>query len=154
MLWEVDMRSSRAIAAGGLVLLLTALTACGGGGTGSSGGTTPSTATFTIRGSIVGLTGTLTLRHNSADDLLVDKDGPFTFTGSLPAGSPYTVTVVNQPQGERCSVAHGSGTTGSSNVIDVAVTCQTMQVGASGAPDSTFSADGKVTTDFSGAPSI
>ena len=48
------------------------------------------------------------------------------------AGSAYNVTVKTNPAGQTCSVANGSGTVGSSDITNIAVTCAaaaTYQVG-------------------------
>jgi uncharacterized repeat protein (TIGR03803 family) len=53
--------------------------------------------------------------------------------GSLPTGTRYAVGIQAQPSGERCSLAEGSGTIGSSNVSSVTVSCtdQSYSVGGS-----------------------
>jgi hypothetical protein len=48
---------------------------------------------------------------------------PFVFS-ALPAGTAYSVSVVTQPSGETCSITQGAtGTVGTSNVTNVAVSC-------------------------------
>ena len=101
-----------------------ALGACGGGDSGDSSGSTPP-VTVTIGGSVTGLTGTLVLRNNGANDLTLSRDGAFIFSAALGTGVAYDVTVATQPANETCVIAKGSGTTGSSNVTDVSVTCST-----------------------------
>ncbi len=80
-------------------------------------------ATYTVGGTVSGLSGTVVLQDNGGDDLSVSASGAFTFGTGLTAGSGYNVTVKTNPAGQTCSVANGSGTTGSSGVTDVAVTC-------------------------------
>ena len=70
-----------------------------------------------------GLSGTVVLQDNGGNDLSVSTSGPFTFSTGLTTGSPYNVTVKTNPAVETCSVANGSGTVGSANVTNVAVTC-------------------------------
>ena len=97
-----------------------ALTACGGGG----GGGSPAPATYTVGGSVSGLTGSgLVLRNNGTDNLAISASGSFTFATALAGGSSYSVTVYTQPSGQTCTVSNGSGTIGSSNVTNVSVTC-------------------------------
>jgi hypothetical protein len=60
--------------------------------------------------------------------------------------------VATSPANQTCSVTHGTGTTGTTNVTDVAVSCSSTVTGGSGSPDLTFGNGGKVTTDFSGPP--
>ena len=84
--------------------------------------TTPATA-YSIGGSVSGLTGAVVLQNNGGNDLSVSADGPFTFTSKLAGGATYSVTVKTNPSGQTCSVSNGSGTVGSANVTNVAVTC-------------------------------
>ena len=88
----------------------------GGGG----GGSTPS---YAVGGSISGLSGTVVLQDNGGDDLTVSVNGPFAFATKLAGGAAYAVTVKTNPSGQSCSVANGSGTIGSADVSNVAVTC-------------------------------
>ena len=86
--------------------------------------TTPAT-TYSIGGSVSGLSGTVVLRDNGGDDLSVASNGPFTFATQLVSGATYAVTVKSNPSGQACSVSSGSGTVGSSNVTSVTVSCTT-----------------------------
>ena len=80
--------------------------------------------THTVGGTVSGLTGTgLVLRNNGTDPLAVAADGSFTFGTEIKEGSTYLVTVASQPAGQTCTVANGSGTVTTVDVIDVAVTC-------------------------------
>lgn len=80
--------------------------------------------TYTVGGTVSGLTGSgLKLRLNGGSDLAISADGAFTFPGGLVGGTSYAVTVSTQPSGQTCSVAGGSGVIGSANVTNVAVTC-------------------------------
>lgn len=86
------------------------------------------TAEYSIAGTVSGLVGSnLTLQLNGGSDLAITSDGPFTFAASLPSGSPYTVSVVQQPDTptQLCAVANACGTVGSGNVTNVTVTCVT-----------------------------
>ncbi len=101
------------------VLALASLSACGGGSSGTS------TTTYTIGGSLTGLTGTgLVLADNGGDNLPVAANGNFTFPTPVPNGGAYAVTVVTQPTNpaQTCTVTGGSGTA-TSNVTTVAVAC-------------------------------
>ncbi|MBU1237430.1 MAG: SBBP repeat-containing protein [Gammaproteobacteria bacterium] len=99
-------------------MLATALlfAGCGGGG-GSSSATT-----YTIGGTVSGLSGTLVLQNNGGDDRSVTADGAFTFATAVPDGSAYAVTVLTQPAGQTCTVSNGSGTA-TANVDTLAVQC-------------------------------
>src|SRR5690349_19955566 len=84
-------------------------------------------ATFTIGGSVAGLTGSgLVLRNNGGDPFAVPVAGPFTFPTRVPTGSQYAVTVSAQPPGQTCTVSSASGTVGSANVTEVLVTCSNL----------------------------
>jgi trimeric autotransporter adhesin len=113
----------------GVLLVAAALGGCGGGDGGSdgsgdsSGSTPPPPVTVTIGGSVTGLTGTLALRNNGANDLTLSRDGAFTFSTALGSGVAYDVTIATQPANQTCVVTKGSGITTSSNVTDVSVTC-------------------------------
>jgi len=79
--------------------------------------------TYTLGGTVSGLTGTLGLQWNGANTISVTQNGSFTFTQPVPYGTAYTVSVSTQPSGLICSVANGSGTMGAANVSNVSITC-------------------------------
>src|SRR6185437_3642765 len=78
---------------------------------------------FSIGGSVSGLSGTVVLENNGANNLSVSANGAFAFTTPLSTGMPYNVTVSTDPAGQACSVTNGTGTVGSANVTNIAVTC-------------------------------
>jgi Galactose oxidase, central domain len=84
--------------------------ACGGGGTPGTTKTAP--PTYTIGGSVSGLTGTgLVLQNNSGDNLTVKAGATsFTFATAIASGSAYKVSVMTQPANQIRSVTGGSGT--------------------------------------------
>lgn len=107
-------------------------TVTGGSGTASANVTSVAVAcatassNVTIGGTVTGLTGTgLVLQDNGGDNLNVTGNGAFTFATSLASGAAYAVTVLTQPSSptQTCTVASGSGTTGTTNLTSVAVTC-------------------------------
>ena len=113
--------------------------------------------TYTIGGTVSGLSGTVVLQDNGGDDLSVSASGAFTFGTGLTSGSAYSVTVKTNPAGQTCSVANGSGTVGSAGVTNVAVTCTASTVGS--ASDNFDRADGVLgsnwtTVSGTGAPKI
>lgn len=79
---------------------------------------------YTVGGTVEGLTGTLVITNNGADELTINENGPFTFGVPLADGSAYEVTIVSQPDGELCSISSGTGTIDGTNVTDVAISCQ------------------------------
>jgi hypothetical protein len=86
--------------------------------------------TYTIGGTVSGLSGSasVVLLDNGGDSLTVSANGAFTFKKALVSGSAYAVTIGTQPSGETCTVSSGSGTLGTSNVTNVAVTCNAIVV--------------------------
>jgi hypothetical protein len=130
--------------------LLALLPACGGGS--GSSPPPPTAVTVKVGGTVAGLSGSLVLRNNGVDDLSLGADGLFTFATALATGAAYAVTVATQPSGQTCSVTHGTGTTGSTDITDVAIACSNTAAGGSGTPDLSFGTGGKVITDFSGPP--
>ena len=86
------------------------------------------TTTFSVGGTISGLTGTVVLRNNGGDDLSRSANGVFTFVTELSNSASYAVTVFTQPSGQTCVVSNGSGTVSSANVTNVGVVCTTDDV--------------------------
>ncbi|HEV7136329.1 MAG TPA: NHL repeat-containing protein [Steroidobacteraceae bacterium] len=102
------------------------LTACGGGGSssGSGGGGGGGGNTYTIGGTITGLSASgLTLDNNGGDTLTVTSGAStFTFATKLASGASYSVTVASQPTGETCTPTSNTGTA-SGNVTSVVIAC-------------------------------
>src|SRR5262249_10165965 len=96
------------------------------GGTATNGGGT----TYTVGGTVSGLSGTVVLQDNAGDDLSVTANGSFTFATALASGAAYAVTVKTNPSGQSCTVSSGSGTVGSANVTNVAVSCAASAAGS------------------------
>lgn len=89
---------------------------------GGSGGTT--TTTYTIGGTITGLTTSgLVLQNNGGDDLSVTANAT-TFTFATKVSGAYAVTVKTQPTGLTCSITSGSGTV-IANVTNISINCVT-----------------------------
>lgn len=82
-----------------------------------------SSPTYSIGGTVTGLTGALVLQNNRTDDLTINADGTFAFARALVTDATYEVTVLTQPPGQTCSVSGGSGRVTSSNVTSIAVAC-------------------------------
>lgn len=101
--------------------LVTLLGACGGGG-----GSSAPMATYTIGGTVTGLSGAgLVLQNNDGERLSIPMSGAFAFAEALSSGAAYAVTVAVQPSSptQTCVVANGSGKVGTANVTNVSVTC-------------------------------
>ncbi len=92
---------------------------------GSGSGDDPD-ETFSIGGSVSGLTGSgLVISNSAADELTLDADGAFTFTTELDDGDDYDVTVVTQPTSPDnvCTVEKGSGAVAGADITDVEIFC-------------------------------
>ncbi len=90
---------------------------------GNATAATPST--YSIGGTVSGLSGTVVLQDNGGNDLSVSSDGPFTFSAPVADGAAYNVTVKSNPSGQTCTTSGAAGTVASANVTSVAVTCTT-----------------------------
>ena len=88
---------------------------------------TCSTNTYTIGGTVAGLTAghQVTLNNNSANPTTVAANGAFTFSTPVTSNGTYAVTVGTQPTGQTCTVANGTGAGVTANVANVTVTCST-----------------------------
>lgn len=84
---------------------------------------TPVNATYTIGGSVSGLNGSLTLKNNLTDELIVTSTGSFTFSTPVNEGGQYNVTITSQPSTQTCALSNYSGTNVTANVTTVLVSC-------------------------------
>jgi hypothetical protein len=106
-----------------------AIAACGGGGSSSGGssiGGGVEAASYTLGGSVSGLSVSgLVLQNNGADDLVIAANAStFQFATPVAAGSAYNVTVFVQPAGLTCTVSNGTGTKVDAAITDVTVVCK------------------------------
>ena len=106
-------------------------TVAGGSGTAAANVTsvqvTCATTTYTIGGTVAGLSGSgLVLQDNGGDNLPVSANGSFTFATAVASGAAYSVTVLTQPSSpaQVCTVANGSGKA-TANVTNVQIACTT-----------------------------
>jgi 6-phosphogluconolactonase (cycloisomerase 2 family)/environmental stress-induced protein Ves len=127
---------SKPYATASLVMLAALLTACGGGGGGGSNTIPPPPQSYTIGGSVSGLTGTgLTLQDNGGNNLQVAAGATsFVFSTAVQSGAAYAVTVLTQPSSpaQTCTVTGGSGTVAASNITSVSIACVTGAVTVGG----------------------
>ena len=103
------------------ILISTGLAGCGGGDDSSS-----PAPTYTVGGSISGLSaGGLVLANGTDTVSPVSGATSFTFPTAHVSGTSYAVTVQSQPTALTCAVAPtgGSGTISSANVTNVQVSC-------------------------------
>jgi hypothetical protein len=85
----------------------------------------PPLPTYTIGGTISGLTGTVVLQNNGTDNLSISSNGSFVFSTPVTQGDAYSVTVLTPPSNQSCTITNGSGTA-TANVTAVAVECAAL----------------------------
>lgn len=88
----------------------------------------PPPPSFTVGGSISGLTGTISLTNTDTGESIDVSAETFSFAAQAD-DTPYTVTVSGQPAGQTCSVSNGNGTVSGTAVTDVLVECVTDWLG-------------------------
>jgi N-acetylneuraminic acid mutarotase len=102
--------------------LVAVLSACHGKSD-TSTTTTPTTPlTYSIGGSVAGLSGTLVLLNNGGDSLSLSNNGAFSFSVTLQPNAAYAVTVAAQPANQVCSISNATGTA-SASVTNILITC-------------------------------
>ncbi len=79
--------------------------------------------TYTVGGTVSGLSGALTLQFNGGEELDITADGFFAFATRLSSGVSYSVTVATQPSNQTCTVINGSGTIPGADVTGILVFC-------------------------------
>jgi uncharacterized repeat protein (TIGR03803 family) len=111
------------------IILGVLISGCGGGSSSGDPAPTPTPTptpalTYTVGGTINGLTsGSLILQNNGGDALSISANSStFTFTTPLASGATYAVTASSVPAGLTCTVSNGTGTV-SANVSSIIVTC-------------------------------
>jgi 6-phosphogluconolactonase (cycloisomerase 2 family) len=99
---------------------LLGLSACGGSNEPLS---------YTVGGTVIGLAGGVLSIKSNGVVLAIGSNGAFTMPGSIKNGSPYQITVLQQPQvalnplTQNCTVANGSGVSNGGNVTNVRIVC-------------------------------
>ena len=86
-----------------------------------------STPAYTVGGTVSGVAGSGFALQNGLGGVVSVAANATTFTFSaVPEGTPYQVTVKQQPGApeQTCNVSNGAGTVGTENVTTIAVTCQ------------------------------
>jgi hypothetical protein len=77
-----------------------------------------------VGGTVSGLNSPGLELQSSGEKLAIAANGKFMLPSSLPDGSPYDVTVANQPANQVCSVSNGRGVAEQIDVDSVIVTCK------------------------------
>ncbi|MFL5307613.1 MAG: LamG-like jellyroll fold domain-containing protein [Polyangia bacterium] len=94
-----------------------------------------STNTYSVGGSIIGLTGNGLVLHNGSDDLpLSGSATTFTFPTKVASGAGFAVSVKTQPASpsQTCMVTGGTGTIAAGNASSITVNCTTDQFAVGG----------------------
>ncbi|SNS83658.1 hypothetical protein SAMN06265795_107119 [Noviherbaspirillum humi] len=80
--------------------------------------------TYTLGGSVNGLTGSGLVLANGTDTVSVAAGSTsFVFPTAVADGTSYGVAVLTQPAGQTCSVTNGTAVMGAGNVTNVVVNC-------------------------------
>lgn len=90
----------------------------------------PPTPSFSIGGTVIGLTGSgLVLQNNGADDVAVSANGAFVFPTKIETGRTFAVTVKTYPSSpsQICIVSGGVGTVATADIGTVTVDCTTSK---------------------------
>jgi hypothetical protein len=83
----------------------------------------PPPVTYKIGGTIAGLSGSLTLRLNGAENLVRTDNGPFTFVSELDDQSDYTVAITASPAEQECTLQGATGKVSGADITSLRVTC-------------------------------
>ncbi|HEY4956488.1 MAG TPA: hypothetical protein VII31_01635 [Caldimonas sp.] len=104
----------------GAATLVFALYGCGVGDP-------PAPQTYSIGGTVSGLSGVAVLQNNLGDDLTISANGNFAFATALTSGSAYSITVKTQPSSptQTCVVGNATGSVAGAAVTTATVTCTT-----------------------------
>jgi 6-phosphogluconolactonase len=114
-----------------VVITWAMMTSCHSGGPGCS---TPSCTSVLLEGTLSGLVGSQLVLNNPQNNLFTATgfsgsmaNGTQLTFGSAPYNTAYNLTVQSQPvnPSQTCVVTNGSGTAGTTDVTDIAVTCTT-----------------------------
>lgn len=83
------------------------------------------TPSYAVGGNIFGLGSekSVVLLLNASNPLTLKSNGSFSFPTALKSGAGYSVTIAIQPKGQICTVANGSGTNISDDVMNIGVSC-------------------------------
>ncbi|MBM9501842.1 hypothetical protein JWG44_16425 [Leptospira sp. 201903071] len=93
-----------------------------------------SSSSYTVSGSVTGLSGSGLTLFNNGTDLIGVSGASFIFPTSIASGGAYSVSVSTQPSSptQVCSVSNGTGTIVSANITNVLVTCSTSSFSVGG----------------------
>ena len=78
---------------------------------------------YSVGGSVSGLSGILVLQNNGGDNLTINADGSFTFASEIANGATYAITASSEPSSQNCVISNGNGTISNAAVTDISVAC-------------------------------
>lgn len=111
-----------------LALACALIAACGGGGDGNAGAAkSMASTTYTVGGTVSGLSGSGLVLKDQSNTLAIAGNGAFTLPSTFASGASYEITVATQPltPAQLCTVSNGSGVIGTANIDSIAVQCVT-----------------------------
>ena len=77
-----------------------------------------------VGGTVSGLQGPGLELQSNGEKLQIAANGKFLLPASLPDGTPYDLTISNQPANQVCTVSNGRGVLDKVDAADVTVTCR------------------------------
>ncbi len=108
------------------------------------------TGTFSVGGTVSGLTGTLVLQNNGGDDLIITENGPFTFATELEDLAIYDIEILTQPDGQTCEImSSNSERINATDKTDIQIICpypltEAVDIAAGGGHSIALKDDGTV----------
>ena len=109
--------------------------------------------TYTVGGTVTGLSGSgLVLQNNGGDNVTIAQNGSFSFATPLMSGDAYSVTRLSNPANpwQTCSVSNTTGTVGAANITNVNVSCAANAYTLGGTVSGLGSGDSIVLTNNAG----
>lgn len=83
--------------------------------------------TYSIGGTVSGLTGTLVLQNNGGGDKTITENGAFSFGNGFSDKTSYAITISTQPSGQACNVTNSSGSVAGADISNITVSCVSDQ---------------------------
>lgn len=96
---------------------LLSLQGCGG----SDGGSSVPSGSYSLSGTVTGLSGTLTVDVNGTDEI-ISSNGDFNLTTTIIDGEQYTLTLTPSDENVSCTLVNGSGQS-EQNVTNIEINC-------------------------------
>ncbi len=82
-----------------------------------------SSGSYTLGGIVFGLTGSLEIDKNGADNLIITDNGPFTFPALIEENTSYSVSMVKAPAGYNCTITNGTGIMPENDANNISIVC-------------------------------